>query len=55
MGVIVGSDYLRNENGQVIIDDNGFPIVDDNLKVIADPNPDFSMNWFNSLKVHNFC
>ncbi|MBW7869600.1 MAG: hypothetical protein H3C39_00910 [Flavobacteriia bacterium] len=54
VGVIVGSDYLRNENGQVIIDDNGFPIVDDNLKVIADPNPDFSMNWFNSLKVHNF-
>ncbi|MGB7498799.1 MAG: hypothetical protein WA897_02795 [Moheibacter sp.] len=54
VGVIVGSDYLRNENGLIIIDDNGFPIVDNNLKVIADPNPDFSMNWYNSIKVHNF-
>lgn len=54
VGVIVGSDYLRNENGQVIIDDNGFPLVDNQLKVIADPNPDFSMSWYNSIKVHNF-
>lgn len=54
VGVIVGSDYLRNENGQVIIDDNGFPLVDNQLKVIADPNPDFSMSWYNSIRVHNF-
>jgi hypothetical protein len=54
VGVIVGSDYLRNENGQILIGDDGFPLVDNNLKVIADPNPDFTMNWFNSIKVHNF-
>lgn len=54
VGVIVGNDYLRNASGQMIIGDDGFPLIDDNLKIIADPNPDFTMKWYNRVRVHNF-
>jgi hypothetical protein len=54
VGVIVGSDYLRDQAGNVIIGDHGFPIVDDNLKIIADPTPDFSLKFFNEVKLFNF-
>ncbi|SMC81127.1 SusC/RagA family TonB-linked outer membrane protein [Moheibacter sediminis] len=54
VGVIVGSDFQRDGNGNVMIGSDGFPIVDGNLKIIADPNPDFTLKLFNEIKVHNF-
>lgn len=54
VGVIVGSDYLRDQAGNIIIGDHGFPLVDENLKIIADPTPDFSLKFFNEVKLFNF-
>ena len=48
--VIYGVDYLRNEDGLVIVDDNGFPQAGDNA-VLGCVSPDFqlglntSINW----------
>lgn len=50
-GVIYGTDFLRNEDGSLELDDNGFPIADTESSVLGDPNPDWrggigsSMNY----------
>jgi hypothetical protein len=43
-GTIVGSAYLRNSEGQLIIDNEGFPLVNPELQVIGNPNPDWILN-----------
>ncbi|NIF06561.1 hypothetical protein F3J23_14020 [Chryseobacterium sp. Tr-659] len=49
LGVITGSYFERNTEGQLIIDEFGFPKKAAGKKIIADPTPDFVMK-FN----HNF-
>jgi hypothetical protein len=44
-GVIMGSSYQRNAHGQMIIGENGYPLVDPDLKVLADPNPNFTLGF----------
>lgn len=41
VGVIVGSDYKRNEDGLMIIGKDGFPILSEENTIIGDPTP-----WF---------
>ena len=40
--VIYGNDYLRNENGVVVVDEDGFPTVGE-LAVLGSVSPDFMM------------
>lgn len=54
VGVIVGSRYLRNENGQRVIGDDGFPLVDSQLGVIADPTPDMMLGLNNNFTLNGF-
>ena len=54
VGVIVGNTYLRNEEGQMIIDRFGFPIVDQTPSIIGDPNPDYNIGFSNSLEWKSF-
>ncbi len=54
LGSIVGTSYLRNANGDLIIGDDGFPIKDSSLKVIANPTPDFSLKLSNTLEFRNW-
>lgn len=54
VGVLVGNDFLRDDLGRLVIGDDGFPLVDGDLKVIADPNPDFTMNLYNKVKFKSF-
>jgi hypothetical protein len=42
-GVVVGTSWLRDDRGNLVIDDEGYPMVDNDLKVIANPDPDFNM------------
>lgn len=51
---ILGTAYLRNDIGQVIIDNDGFPQVNPSLQVIGNPNPDWILSWNNNLKVDKF-
>lgn len=41
LGVIYGTVYSRDANGQYVLDYNGDPVVDSALKKIGDPTPDF--------------
>lgn len=41
IGVIVGNDYQRTENGELIIGQDGFPLLDGDQKIIGDPTPLF--------------
>lgn len=53
-GVIVGSAYLRNAEGQKIIDQNGFPLVAEDSQIIGDPIPDFSLGFSNTFKLNKW-
>ncbi len=49
VGVIVGSKYLRNNKGQLIIGGDGYPLVDPNPGIIGNPNPDWMLNINNKI------
>ncbi|MDJ1499196.1 carboxypeptidase-like regulatory domain-containing protein [Xanthocytophaga agilis] len=38
-GVLMGSRWKTNENGQTIIGTDGYPVVDDQPQIIGNPNP----------------
>lgn len=48
-GVLYGSRFLRNGNGDVLVGDNGYPLVDVTAGVIGDPNPDFMLGIRNTF------
>lgn len=51
---IGGTNYLRNNNGDILIDPTlGYPIVDPNYVMIGDRNPDFSMGIVNNFNYKN--
>jgi TonB-linked SusC/RagA family outer membrane protein len=49
-GVLVGSRYLRDEEGRLVIGSDGFPLVDVAQGVIGNPNPDWSMGIDNTMR-----
>jgi len=59
-GVIWGYDYLKNENGDFIIQDDpnaydfGYPQADTASSVLGDPNPDFLMGFGNNFSFRGF-
>lgn len=54
LGVVMGSYYERNAEGQVIIDDLGYPVKAKGLKIIADPTPDFVMKFSHNITYKMF-
>lgn len=48
-GVIWGTGFERNEEGQVLIGDDGLPLWDDEQKVIGDTQPDWLGNLYSSF------
>lgn len=54
IGDMYGTGYLRNENGDFIIDDNGRYIVDNNLQLLGNYNPDFILGFSNRLTYKNW-
>jgi hypothetical protein len=53
-GVIIGSDYRYDVNGKKIIGADGFPVADNNLKIIGNPQPDFTMKLNQALSYKRF-
>lgn len=53
-GAIWGTKWLRDDSGNVLIDDNGWAIRDSQSGVIGDPNPDWTMGVRNTVKYKNF-
>ena len=52
-GVIYGNKYAR-VNDQRLIGNDGFPVTDSNLGVLGNPNPEWVLQWGNSLKLKRF-
>ncbi|MEZ4803614.1 MAG: SusC/RagA family TonB-linked outer membrane protein [Gelidibacter sp.] len=54
VGDIYGTGYLKNENGDFIIDANGNYIADNTLRKIGNYNPDFMLGWNNNFTYKNW-
>ena len=53
-GVIMGSSYLRNSSGELMIDEDGYPVVLNEPRIIGNPNPDFTLGFYHSISYRNF-
>ncbi len=49
MGILYGSAWKRNANGDMLVDASGLPQVDPTSKKIGDPNPDWLLNINNTF------
>ena len=47
---IVGSSYVKDPNGNIVVNSNGVPIIDSNVKVLGNVNPDYTMGLTTSFK-----
>lgn len=54
IGDIWGTGYLRNENGDLVLNSSGGFIADNNLKKLGNANPDFILGFQNNFRVGNF-
>lgn len=54
MGDMYGTGYLRNEQGELVLDANGNYIADNRLKKIGNFNPDFMLGFSNEFRVGNW-
>ena len=54
LGVLMGTAYERNENGDVIIGNDGYPLVSSEKKILGNPIPDFTMKFSYTQNVKNF-
>ncbi|UII24202.1 carboxypeptidase-like regulatory domain-containing protein [Fulvivirga ligni] len=45
LGAIYGTSYLRNDNGEILINNDGFPIENQQIKKIGNPLPDWILGW----------
>ncbi|WP_282117487.1 SusC/RagA family TonB-linked outer membrane protein [Cellulophaga baltica] len=52
-GAIFGSRWLRDENGNQLVDDDGLAIADPTSGVIGDPIPDFTLGLRNTFSYKN--
>ncbi len=54
IGDMYGTGYLKNENGDFVIDDNGKYIVDNTLKKLGNYNSDFTLGINNEFNYKNW-
>ncbi len=50
VGVLYGSAYLRDAQGNLQIGADGFPIADPEPQILGDPIPDFNLGWTNTFR-----
>ena len=54
IGDLWGTGYLRNENGDLVLNDAGGFIADNNLRKLGNANPDFTLGFQNNVSFGNF-
>jgi TonB-linked SusC/RagA family outer membrane protein len=52
-GDMYGTAYLRDDNGNIIIDANGIPVADSERKKLGNVMPDGIFGWSNTLRYKN--
>ncbi len=50
-GVIYGTAFQQNASGQTIIGQDGYPLIASESRIIADPNPDWTLYLTNTLQL----
>ena len=54
-GSILGTDFKRNENGDILIDKNtGLPLYDENLKTLGNSTWDWTCGFYSTFTYKNF-
>ncbi|MBW3466458.1 SusC/RagA family TonB-linked outer membrane protein [Arthrospiribacter ruber] len=53
-GVFYGNGFLRNDNGDVLVNPQGFPMMDPEQIMVGNPNPDYLIGWRNNFYYKNF-
>lgn len=48
-GVLFGTAWQRNENGQIIVNNQGYPLMAAQQQIVGDPNPDFLLGFRNRV------
>jgi outer membrane receptor protein involved in Fe transport len=51
---IVGTDYARTEDGQVIVDEEGYPVIDSEKRYIGNREPDLYFGLNNTFRYKSF-
>ncbi|MEM9547359.1 MAG: hypothetical protein AAGA77_15375 [Bacteroidota bacterium] len=54
VGIIYGSDFVRNENEDRLIGSDGFPVKSDQYHIIADPTPLLSFGYSQKINYGSF-
>ncbi|WP_303318226.1 SusC/RagA family TonB-linked outer membrane protein [Flavivirga abyssicola] len=54
IGDFYGTGYLKDDNGNFIINDDGRFIADNNLQKLGNYNPDFTLGWNNNFNYKNW-
>ncbi|MGB1450959.1 MAG: TonB-dependent receptor domain-containing protein, partial [Marinirhabdus sp.] len=54
VGDFYGTGYLKNDNGDFVIDENGRYIADNRLQKLGNYNPDFMLGWNNAFSYKNW-
>ncbi|TVP53196.1 MAG: SusC/RagA family TonB-linked outer membrane protein [Mongoliibacter sp.] len=52
-GVFYGNGFLRNDDGEVLVNPQGFPMMDPEQIMVGNPNPDFLIGWRNNFRYKN--
>ncbi|WP_194777698.1 SusC/RagA family TonB-linked outer membrane protein [Pararhodonellum marinum] len=52
-GVFYGNAFLRNDDGEILINPQGFPIIDPVQRMVGNPNPDYLIGWRNNFNYKN--
>ena len=54
IGDIWGTGYLRNDDGELVLNDDGGFIADNTLRKLGNANPDFTLGWQNNFQFGSF-
>jgi hypothetical protein len=49
-GILYGTAYLRDAEGQKVIGPDGYPLVAPDLQPLGNPNPRWTLGWHNELR-----
>ncbi len=52
-GVIIGSDFQKDTNGNRLVDNAGNYVRDGDIQIIGDPNPDYRLSSLNEISFRN--
>jgi TonB-linked SusC/RagA family outer membrane protein len=53
-GVLYGTRWMRNEQGDILIDAQGYPMQDSVPGIVGNPNPDWLLGFTNALEWNNW-